>query len=143
MDENNNQPNDRQNSGPEGNNGGKRDIGQILTSLAVVVLMLVTLFGGGSCLFGGNAKKSAEKYVGQQVYQTYGAICDRYQTEVLYSHNGDKLVVVNFYLDGSHSADGSYCVCCINGSACNSTGLMPAYYSYKGELDSLKVIFGI
>ena len=66
-----------------------------------------------------------------------------YDTDVIYKKDGTRLIVIQFYTEGSSIAVGSYCVYCEDGYVSNSTKMMGAEYPYEDHIDELKALFGI
>lgn len=123
-------------------NSGLQRIVVPLAMVLIGVFAVSKLIGGN--LFGSKSIESAEKYVNQQVYQSLGITCDKFDSDIIYKSKDGQLVAVIFYTEGSTNPGGSCCVYCNDiGYVVNSTKIMASEYPYKKYIDELKALFGI
>lgn len=122
-------------------NNENKSKGISIGSIVFIIICIVGLFN----IFikpSMNVPKDAQAHVKQEVMRTIGITATKFNSDIIYNKDGNKIVVVKYGIDSS-GYDGSQCLYYKNNRYYSSTKIMPVDYDYKENLEDVKAYFGI
>ena len=123
----------------ENNTNSKKGIS--IGSLIGIIIIMVSCFS----LYvkpSMEVPKDAIAHVKQDVVLSLGLTPEKFSTDIIYKNGKDKIIVVKYGLDSGHY-DGSVALYYHENYYSSSTRIMHPDYDWRGDLESVKAIFGI
>ena len=115
-----------------------------IAKIIVLIILIGSFFVGGNLFTNeSDAIESAEKMVNHEVNRYLGLVPERFDSEVIYKDDDDRLIQVRYCLDKSGDWDGTCCVFTKGDYAYNCTTIMGAGYDFEENLAETKALFGL